>query len=80
MMALSTPRGILATFAFVVLAGFLAGCVSDPMTYEQWKKEQEKKRQATEAGVEYKSPAQIRAEAKSMKEETGDTTFSKSAK
>ena len=60
------------------LLGFsLAGCNSIPMTYAQWKKETEDRLAFERAGLQYKSPAELRAEAAEMKRIVDSTTFDK---
>jgi starvation-inducible outer membrane lipoprotein len=68
------------TLGFMLLAVLLAGCTSVPMNYSQWKKEQEDRRKFEQAGLPYKSPAQLRAEAAEMRRVAEKTTFSPAAK
>jgi len=62
--------------AFLSAASLLAtGCNVTPSSYAQWKREQDERAKYSEAGVPYKSPSQIRAEAAEMRKATEGTTF-----
>ncbi len=63
-----------------LLASCLGGCQATPMTYAQWKKEQDDKLAFKKAGLEYKSPAQLKAEATEMKKTGEETSFAKDVK
>lgn len=68
------------TIGVMLFAGLLTGCTSVPMNYAQWKKEQEDRRKFEQAGLPYKSPAQLRAEAAEMRRIAEKTTFSPATK
>ncbi len=64
-------------FLFVLLCPFIAGCASVPMTYAEWKKEMDDRQAFERAGLEYKSPAQLRAEAADMRQLADSTAFTR---
>jgi hypothetical protein len=68
------------TVGVLLLACLLSGCSSVPMNYSQWKKEQEERRKFEQAGLPYKSPSQLRAEAAEMRRVAEETTFAPGAK
>jgi hypothetical protein len=53
----------------------LAGCQVAPSSYEQWKREQAERAKFEAAGVPYKSPSELRAEAAEMRRATDDVSF-----
>lgn len=53
----------------------LAGCQSTPTSYEQWKQEQAERARFAAAGVPYKSPSELRAEAAEMRRISEDVSF-----
>jgi hypothetical protein len=53
----------------------LAGCNAVPTSYAKWKDEQAKPAKFAEAGVPYKSPSEIRAEAEEMRRLSEATPF-----
>ncbi len=63
-----------------LLTCLLAGCTSVPVTYAEWKKEQQDKAKFARAGLPYKSPSQLRAEAAEMRRLVQETTFAPTAK
>jgi len=75
---LNKPRAIRP--ALLVSFLLLAGCNVTPTSYAQWKKEQATRAKFDAAGLPYKSPAQLRAEAAEMRQQTESTTFSPAAK
>lgn len=64
----------------MLVTSLLAGCTSVPMNYAQWKKEQEDRRKFEQAGLPYKSPSQLRAEAAELRRLAEETTFSPATK
>ena len=50
------------------------------MTYEEWKQEQAKMKEMKKAGIEYKSPAQIRAEAEEVRKAADEAAFKQDGK
>jgi hypothetical protein len=54
-----------------------ASCETTAMTHAQWKREQANKAASEQAGVEYKSPTQIKKEAEATREAVRDTRFEK---
>lgn len=54
---------------------FLAGCETVPMTYEEWKEEQERRRTATQTGIPFKSKRQVKAEGEELKRIAAETKF-----
>ena len=53
-----------------------AGCSAIPMSYSQWKSDQDQRAKFAEAGVPYKSPSELRGEAEEMRRVAQETTFS----
>jgi hypothetical protein len=49
--------------------GLWSGCASNPesTSYEEWKQEQKARWQARQAGIEYKTKAEVRKEAEEMR-------------
>ena len=68
-------RARLAGLLVLLVLPFLAGCNATPMTYEGWKEEQAKKVEMEKAGLKYKSPSQIRAEAEEMQKAADEAKF-----
>ena len=58
----------------------LVGCNVNPTSYAQWKKDQATRAKFDAAGVPYKSPSQLRAEAAEMRQQTENTTFAPAGK
>jgi hypothetical protein len=54
---------------------FLAGCAAVPMTYEDWKEEQDARKRYADAGVPYKTREQLQDEAAEMRRVAQDTKF-----
>ena len=52
-------------FFLIVIAGFCAGCASNPesTSYAEWQQEQKARWEAKQAGIEYKTKEQLRKEA-----------------
>jgi hypothetical protein len=61
--------------ATLLVSLLTAGCNAVPMTYSQWKQEQEQRAKFAEAGIAYKSPSELRGEAEEMRRIAQDTTF-----
>lgn len=62
--------------ALLVLLTFaLSACHAVPMDYAEWQAEQAKKLACEKAGIQYKSPRQIREEAMETRKEVGDVNF-----
>ncbi len=59
----------------ILLALSLTGCQAIPMNHAQWEAEQAKRRACEKAGVEYKGPNQIKAEAIETRKAVGGVTF-----
>jgi hypothetical protein len=55
-------------FLPVLLIPLFAGCQAVPMSYAQWQKETSDRLAFKRAGLEYKSPEQLRAEAADMRD------------
>ncbi len=71
-----TNRGDCAKKLVVVLTCLLlSGCNAVPMNFDEWKAEQARRKACEEAGVAYKSPQQIRAEAIATRKAVGDVIF-----
>src|SRR5688572_8224269 len=66
--------------ALLLATLLLAGCNAVPTSYEKWKTDQEQRAQFAAAGVPYKSPSELRAEAGEMREIARETTFAPAAK
>lgn len=66
--------------ALLAASVLLAGCNAVPTSYENWKKEQAERAQFAAAGVPYKSPAELRAEASEMRRLADATSFAPDAK
>lgn len=62
------PVGLLAVL-------FLSGCETVPMTYREWKEEQERRRTATQTGIPFKSKRQVKAEGEELKKIAGEVRF-----
>jgi len=71
------PMKVRVLSLFVLLSPFIAGCSSIPMTYAEWKKEMDDRQAFARAGQEYKSPAQLRAEAAEMRQLADTTPFTR---
>ncbi len=65
------PLKLLVVLPFLLLSA----CNAIPMNFEEWKAEQAKRKAYKEAGVAYKSPQQIRAEAIATRKAVGDVIF-----
>jgi hypothetical protein len=60
----------------VVSACFcMGGCITDQMSYSQWQAEQKKRSEMEKAGIEYKSPAQIKKEVEEMRKAVQNVRF-----
>jgi hypothetical protein len=59
----------------VLLLLALSACNAIPMSYAEWQAEQARKRACEAAGIEYKSPRQIREEAIETRKAVGDVNF-----
>ena len=71
------PMKVRVLFLFILLSPFIAGCSSVPMTYAEWKKEMDDRQAFARAGLEYKSPAQLREEAAEMRQLADSTPFTR---
>ena len=60
-----------------ILVFSLGGCQATPMTYAQWKKEQDDKLASARAGQIYKTPTEVRTEAAAMKKAVEEIVFKK---
>lgn len=71
--AVSRPKTIGLFLISIIL--FLTSCETTAMTHAQWKAEQAKKEAAEKAGVEYKSPSQIKKEVEETRKVVKDVRF-----
>jgi starvation-inducible outer membrane lipoprotein len=53
----------------------LAGCNAVPMTYQEWREEQERRRTAESTGIPFKSKRQLLAEGEELKRIVGEVQF-----
>lgn len=60
-----------------LLCLFFTSCETTAMTHAQWKTEQANKAASEKAGVEYKTPSQIKKEAEETRQAVRDTKFDK---
>jgi hypothetical protein len=58
----------------------LAGCNAVPTSYEKWKAEQDQRAAFAAAGVPYKSPSELRAEAREMRQLAENTPLTPQSK
>lgn len=62
------------------LVGMLTGgCSATPMSYTAWKEEQTQRARFSDAGLPYKSPAELRREAADMRRVAQDADFTPAA-
>lgn len=61
----------------LALTLLLSGCSAAPMTPAQWERELRYRKQSPQAGVTYKGPHQIRAEAVEMRKVVEETLTKK---
>jgi len=61
--------------ALLAASLLLAGCNTVPTSYEKWKKDQAERARFAEAGIPYKSPSELRAEAEEMRRISETTPF-----
>ena len=73
------PRRVIVGIALMACL-FSAGCDIVPMRYSEWKKAQDERARFAEAGIPYKSPSQLRAEAAEMRHAGQETTFAAGSK
>jgi len=66
--------------ALLLSSVLLGGCNAVPTSYEKWKADQAQRAQFAAAGIPYKSPSELRAEAGEMRRLAQDTTFAPKAK
>ncbi len=58
----------------------LTGCNAVPTSYEKWQADQQQRAQFAAAGVPYKSPSELRAEASEMRRLADETAFAPARK
>ena len=73
--AAALNRDQLRASAVLAACLFLAGCAAVPMTYEDWKDEQDARKRYADAGVPYKTREQLRDEAAEMRRLAQETAF-----
>ena len=68
---LNLLRGFLAALALLLLAG----CHAVPMTYREWREEQERRRTAEQTGIPFMSKRQLLVEGEELRQVAGEVRF-----